>query len=324
MSSMFAPESCRNQPIRFLQRSWFNIIVLLLGFVFISSVLSYETHAQEATPGPSSDVSETQPSVNNNPTEPSENAAAKRPVTTNNDTDAAKDPDKKAPSADDSEDEEKTHDPAEILSEIRKNFAKKNGLDKKNDDLILSQSSAFIFLNRKKIRDVTESILDHWCLSSFEDDFNLTRIEFEAVVVPLVIDLDSDFDARLSLRNNDNPMLKNSEVEIALSKFTNFHIPESVMEFIKENLDNDEIASEDPSVYLPETFSNSSYMVLFLALLGFSILGYVIYRIIVWLFLLDQNKDFNLDDRKEEDVVAPVDMDAFSAYYFQKPSEDKR
>ena len=65
-------------------------------------------------------------------------------------------------------------------------------------------------------------------------------------------------------------------------------------------------------------------MVLFLALLGFSILGYVIYRIIVWLFLLDQNKDYNLDDRKEEDVVAPVDMDAFSAYYFQKTSDDKR
>ena len=318
---MFAPESCRNESIRFFQRCWCVTVILSL----ITALIAYnvETFAEEANSKSDLSALQTQTSVKDSAADSSsKKTEAYSTETDRKDAEAVKSSDKKAPSADDDGDEDKSLDSAEMLDLIRKSYAKKNGADNSKDNLIVSQSSACIFLNRKKIRDVSDNILDHWYLSSFEDDFNLTRIEFDAVVVnPLVIDLDIDIESRLSLKDNDSPIINNTEALQKFNAFINFPIPESVMNYIKEN--SEDIVDKKPSRLVPETLSSYNYVVLFLAILGLSILGYVIYKLVVWAFLLDQNPDYDLQKGNDEDVVAPVNMDAFSAYIFQEPAEKK-
>ena len=246
-------------------------------------------------------------------------SAAERPDTSaQKAADSETDSDKKSTVSDDSE--EKTVDAAEMLKTMRKSYEAKHGVDKSNDDLILSQSSGYVFLNRKRVRDVSNNILDYWFLSSFEDDFNLTLIAFDAISVkPLSIELDSDIESRLSLKNYDNPLLSYSETVRTLNPYINFPIPESVMVYVNEN--SEDIVDIDSSSLLPETFSSLFNVVLLLGLLGFSILGYVIYRIVVWAFVLDQNPEYDLQKGRNEEVVTPVDM--YKAYYYQMDIEEK-
>lgn len=301
---MFAPDSCRNQLIRFLQCGWFVTIFLLpiIAFSFFNAAAFAEESKSTSAPGSVQAKSAVKRSDSSAP------KAA----------DAGTNSDKKTTVSDDSEG--KTVDAAEMLKAMRKSYEAKNGVDNSNDDLILSQSSGYVFLNRKKVRDVADNILDHWFLSSFEDDFNLTLIVFDAISVkPLSIELDSDIDARLSLKNNDNPLLSYSETARTLNPYINFPIPESVMVYVNEN--SEDIVDIDSSSLLPETFSSLFNVVLLLGLLGFSILGYVVYRIVVWAFVLDQNKEYDLQKGRNEEVVAPVDM--YKAYYYQMDIEDK-
>ena len=285
--SMHAFEPCRHQQIRFFQRCWHVTVILLLTIAFASIDNAI---AEEAKSESDSSVLQAEASVSDD----SANTAAKRPATTTKaDSQAAADSDKNSSLADQNDDEDKTPDPVELLNAIRKSYLEKMGFDKLDDDLILSQSSAYIFLNRKKIRDVSNNILDYWFLSSFEDDFNLIRFEFESVVIkPVSINLDSDIESQLLLVNNDFPMLDKSEVSIVLSAYVNYPIPESVMEYLSEN--SEDVVDKNPSRLVPETLSSYNYVVLFLAILGLSILGYVIYRIIVWSFLLDQNPEYDI------------------------------
>ena len=304
---MFAPDSCRSQRIRFLQLGWF--VIFFLPLIIALSSFNAETFAKETKPESAPDAVETETSVKS----PAENAQKDDAAATNSD--------KKSTVSDDSE--EKTVDAAEMLKTIRKSRAKKSGAANANDDLILSQSSGYIFLNRKKTRDVTDNILDYWYLSSFDDDFNLTLIVFEAISVkPLTINLDPDIEARLSLKPSDNSLMNSSEAARTLNPYINFPIPESVMVYVNEN--SEETVGEGSSSFLPEVFSTSNYVVLILALLGFSILGYVIYRIVVWAFMLDQNREYDTQKGKNEEVVAPIDMNAYSAYFYQITPEEKR
>ena len=321
ISSMFTPESCRNQPIRFLQRGWFTILFLSLITAFSS--LNVEAFAEDAIAASAPIDSQTK-SIPKDKPDQSANAENQRSKTsTKKNADAANDSDKKAADANSESNEDATVNSAKMLNAIRKSYAKKSGADKSNDDLILSQSSAYIFLNRKKTRDIVENNLNYWYLSSFEDDFNLMRFVFDAIAVnPLVIDLGSDNELQLSLMDNDNSLMNYSETERALNAFINFPIPESVMKFISEN--SDDIVYKKPSRLVPESLSSYNYVVLFLLILGMSILGYAIYRIVVWAFLLDQNPDYDLQNRTEEDIVTPVNMDAYSAYFYQTHPEDKR
>lgn len=306
-SSMFASDSCRSQRIRCLQLGWF--VIFFLPLIIAFSSFNAQTLAEETKPKSEPGAVQTESTVKH----PAANAQK--------DAAAAKDSEKKSTASDASE--EKTVDAAEMLKAIRKSRAKKSGAANANDDLILSQSSGYLFLNRKRVRDVTDNILDHWYLSSFEDDLNLTLIVFEAVTIkPLTINLDPDIDARLSLQRNDYPLMNFSETARTLNPYINFPIPESVMVYINEN--SEETVSENASSFLPEMFSTYSYVVLILALLGFSILGYVIYRIVVWAFMLDQNREYDMQKGKDEEVVAPIDMNAYSAYFYQINPEEKR
>lgn len=320
---MFAPKFCCNQQIRFLQRFRRVLFILLLSIVSIA--FNVETFADNAYSQSAPAESQTRAiAANDNPADVSEDAAVSRSESpSEKDAKAANNSDKNSTAANDAADEEESVDALEMLNVIRKSYAQKLGIDNLNDDLILSQSSAYIFLSQKKIRDVANNILDYWYLSFFEDDFNLTLIAFNAVVInPLVIDLDSDIGFRLSLKNFDNSLVNCSETAGTFNAFINFPIPESVMEYIKEN--SEEIVDVTTTVLLPETFSSYNYVVLFLAILGFSILGYVIYRIVVWAFMLDQNPDYDIQNGRDDDVVAPVNMDVYNDYFYQLTPKDKR
>ena len=249
-------------------------------------------------------------------------SAVKRPdASAQKAADPEKDSDKKTAVSEDKDSEEKTVDAAEMLKAMRKSYEAKHGVDSSNDVLILSQSSGYVFLNRKRVRDVVDNILDHWYLSSFEDDLDMTLLVFDAISVkPLSIDLGYDIDARLSLKNNDNPLLNYSEAARTLNPYINFPIPESALVYANEN--SEETESENASSYIPDMFSTFNYFVLSLALLGFAILGYVVYKIVVWAFVLDQNKEYDLQKGRNEEVVVPVD--AYSAYYYQMNIEDEK
>ncbi len=305
---MFVPDSCRNQVTRFLQRGWFVIFFLSLAIAFSS--FNAQTRAEEVKSTSAPGAVQTKSTVKS----PEANAQK--------DTVAATDSDGKTTASDNKDSEEKTVDAAEMLKTIRKSYEAKKGVDKSHNESILAQSSGYIFLNRKKVRDVSNNILDHWYLSSFEDDFNLTRIVFETISVkPQAINLDSDVAARLSLITNDNSLINSSDAARTLNPYINFPIPESVMVYINEN--SEEIVSENASSYMPDMFSTYNYVVLFLALLGGALLGYVIYKIVVWAFILDQNPEYDLKKGRDEEVVAPVDMNAYSAYFYQITPEDK-
>ena len=318
---MLAPDSCRNCPIRLLQRCWRILIILPLAISVI--VLNVETFAEETNGKSASPSVQTKAApVNSKPAQSADNAAEKRSETPSSNTDSAK-TSKKAPAANDANDKDEAPDPAEMLNVIRKNYAKKTGADNLKDDLIISQSSFSIFLNRKKIRDVTENILNHWCLSSFEDDFNLTRIEFEAVdLKQSEIDLESDIESQLLLYDDDCPMVNSSDVSRTLNSFINFPLPKSFVDFLTDFYEENSVV--DAPTFIPESISLSSILVLFIGLLGFSLLGYTIYRIVVWAFMLDQNWEYDLQKGRNEDVVAPVSMDAFREYYFQTGVDNKK
>ena len=318
---MFTPESCRNQPIRFLQRGWFAILFLPLIIAFSS--LNVETFAEDANAASAPIDSQTKSIPKDKPGKSANTVNQRSKTSTKKNADAANVSDKKAANANRKSNEDATVKAAKMLHAIRKSYAKKAGADKSNDNLILSQSSAYIFLNRKKTRDIVENNLNYWYLSSFEDDFNLPLIVFDSIAKNLVvIDLGSDNESQLSLMNNDNSLMNYSETERTLNAYINFPIPESVMEVISEN--SADIVYKSPSKLVPESLSSYNYVVLFLLILGLSILGYAIYRIVVWAFLLDQNPEYDLQHRRAEDVVTPINMDAYSAYFYNTNPEDKR
>lgn len=322
--SMNTHESCCKQLIRFLQRRWQLIVSLSLTIVITAFAFSATTFAQEdktTTPAPT----QQKRSVISPPKETSAKSpkAAERPSSApKNKTNAEAGSDKNAESADNA-DEDKPTDPAEILDVIRKSWAAKNKDDISNDDLILSQYTSFIFLNRKSVRDVSGNILDSWLLSSFEETLNLTLIDFSFIEIrPVKVNLDSDVVSQLSLENVELPVLDNLESPLTLTVYVSFPLPESVMEFVNEH--SEEIVSSNAPTYLSETFSTFNYWVLLLAFLGFSILGYMIYRIVVWIFMLDQNREYDINYRKDEDVVVPLTMDAYNAYLYQSTPEDNQ
>lgn len=316
---MFASDFCRNRHIRFLQRCRLLLVVLPLTIAF--SALEVETFAEETKPKSASAAIQTE-AKNVKPVKTAENAEAQggeSPKT--NKSNEAKSSQPKAAPADNGGEEDNAPNFAEILKHLRNSYAKKHGIDLLKNDLILSQSSGYIFLSRKRVRDVSDNILDHWYLSSFEDEFNLTLIEFESISVsPLSIDLNPDVNLRISLNKSNSSMLDNSEMARTLNPYINFPIPESVMVYIKEN--SEEVVSANESSFLPD-MSTSNYFVLFLAFFGFAILIYIIYRIIVWAFMLDQNPENDLQKGRNEEVVTPIDMNAYSAYFYQITPEDK-
>ena len=157
---MFAPKSCSNQQMRFLQRHWLILIFLPLAMAFFSFALFCETQGQD--PGSTSvpPVMQSQPDANDNSTGSKTNTTAKNSETAvPKEADASDDSDKQA-AADDDANEDIAPDPAEILDIIRKSYAKRRGEDASQDALILSQSSSFIFLNRKKA--IQNYILIHY------------------------------------------------------------------------------------------------------------------------------------------------------------------
>ena len=318
---LFASKPCRNQPIRFLER--FRLLPAIALFTIASIVFNAETIAEEANAKSAPSDLQIKAIEKDKPSDNSAKITAPTSETktkTKKDVEATKDSDKKTEASNSESDEENAVDAVEMLNFIRKYYEKKAGVDNLNDDLILSQSSGYIFLSRRKVRDVSNNILDYWLLSSFEDDLNLTYLVFEAISVkPLTIDLNSDIEARLSLNNYDNPIMSYSEATRKLNAFINFPIPESAMIFVNEN--SEEVVDISSPSFLQETFSTLNYFVLSLGLVGFSILGYIVYRIIVWAFMLDQNKEYDIQKRRDEDVVAPVDMNVYNSYFFQTPPD---
>lgn len=233
------------------------------------------------------------------------------------DSDAAKDPE------DASRDSDESSDTADILYAIRKIYAEKFGMDKQTDDMILSQSSSYVFLSRKKVQDVENGILDNWLLSSFEDYLNLTLIKFyEINIPPIKINLDSDIAQRMPIYSADDLMqYYSSDAPISVSCYTNFRIPETVLKYANENSDETDKSNDASSS--PETMASLDYFVLFLGILGFSIFGYIVYRIVVWAFMIDQPSEPNSANDMGNNIVVPIDNDAFSSYYYQAGVEDR-
>lgn len=213
-------------------------------------------------------------------------------------------------------------DAADILYAIRNSYAEKAGVDLQIDNLIRSQSNSYVFLKRNKPQDSPNNLLDNWVLSSFEDNMNLTLIEFSFINIPAVnVNLDSDIARLFSFIGADNSLLNYTGYDLVMNCYVNFRIPESVMKYIDENIGEIMDVASDPAP--PEKASTIDYFVLALAVLGFSLLGYIIYRIVVYAFLLDQNQNFEIRKPVDGDVVTPVNMDAFSEYLFSANYEDK-
>ncbi len=214
-------------------------------------------------------------------------------------------------------------DTADILYSIRNSYTEKNGADRQIDDLIRSQSNSYVFLKRNKTQDASDNLLDNWLLSSFEDNVNLTLIEFTFINIPAVnVDLDSDIGHLLAIIGVDNSLLNYTGYDLVMNCYVSFRISESVMKYIDENAGEIvDVANESAPL---EKTSTIDYLVLALAILGLSILGYLIYRIVVYAFLLDQRQGVEIHKPVDGDIVTPINMDAFSEYIFSAGVEDKK
>ena len=222
-----------------------------------------------------------------------------------------------------SSDSDESTDTAEILYAIRNSYAEKAGADKQIDDLIRSQSNSCVFLKRNKPQDSPDNLLDNWFLSSFEDNLNLTFIEFSFINIPAInVNLDSDIVRLISIIGADNSLLNYTGYDLVMNCYVNFRISESVMEYIDQNAGEIVDVVSDPAP--PEKTSSIDYFVLALALLGLSILGYIVYRIVVYAFLLDQNQSVEIRNPADGEVVTPISMDAFSEYLYSADFEDKK
>ncbi|MBR5711134.1 MAG: hypothetical protein IKX40_10285 [Thermoguttaceae bacterium] len=214
-------------------------------------------------------------------------------------------------------------DTADILYAIRNSYAEKDNKDKQIDDLIRSQSNSYVFLKRNKPQDSPNNLLDNWLLSSFEDNMNLTLIEFGFVNIPAVnVNLDSDIVHLLAIIGVENSLLNYTGYDLVMNRYINFRIPESVMKYIDENIG--EIVDVTRAPAPPIKTSTIDYLVLALAILGLSILGYVIYRIVVYLFLLDQRNSFEVREPADRDIVTPISMETFSECLFSAGYEDTK
>ena len=213
-------------------------------------------------------------------------------------------------------------DTAEIFYEIRDIYDEKRGVNKETEDLIRSQSSSSVFVYRRKTRDVGSNIIDNWILSSFEErTFSMEIAPSFIEISPVTVDLDDDITRLLSITDAEYPMLNSTDLELAMSAFTNFLIPESVMTYIKENCYD--ITSLPTFFLMPETFTSFNYVVLLLALLGLSILLYMIYRIVVWRFMLDQNKEHDLSVNTYSEAGSPINMESYNTCLFPPGFDDE-
>lgn len=292
----------------------------------IAFIFTAETFAQESNSQPTPAVKATQQtpdSANDNSVNASPKTESNTPTSAPQNSPSTADAENQTASSDNSDDSQETVSPAEVLDYIRKKRAGNDETNQSNDDLILAQSSAYVFLSRHKVRDSSESNLDNWLLSSFEGALYLSEIFPSFInISPVKINMDSNYKHSSSIITPELPLLNTSDRTLAMSIYVNLPIPDSVMEYIIEN--NDDLESLKPTTNIPVTASPFNYIIIALALLGFSILGYIIYRIIVWAFMLDQKPEYNVNSETTEDVVAPIDMDAFSAYFSQTTPDVKK
>lgn len=324
---MLAPKFSFSRQTQYLQYCWQNIVFQALITALAALAFHAETFAQEsnAQAVPSvKNAQETADAGNDNPVGSSTITQSEPPSQAPQNSPSTTDAENQAESSDNSDDEEETISPSEILNFIRKKRAGNDETDVLNDNLILSQSSAYIFLSRKRVRDSSENNLDNWLLSSFEGALYLSEIFPSFInVSPINISLTSDIKHSLSINKSDLPLLWNSDRPLVMSIYVNLPIPDSVTSFIIEN--NDEIISSiSNSVDASTRTSIVDYFILALALLGFAILAYIIYRIIVWAFMLDQNSEYDSNKETTEEVIAPIGMDAFSEYFSQNTPDSNK
>lgn len=294
----------------------------LIAFTFNAETFAQETNSQSA-PAVKKEK-QTADDANDKPVSSSPKTESNKPTPAPQNNPSKTDAETQTDSSENSDDDsQETISPSDILNYIRKKRAVFDETNDLNDNLILSQSSAYIFLNRKKVRDSSENYLDNWLLSSFEGALYLSEIFPSFInISPVKIDIDPDYKQSLSIIVPEFPILKNSAPSPVMSIYVNLPIPDSVTEYISEN--NDEIVSLKAATNLPVKTSTFNYFILALGLLGFSILGYIIYRIIVWAFMLDQNQDIDFNNEVNEDVVTPIGMDAFSDYFSQTIQNNKK
>lgn len=293
----------------------------IIAFAFTPETLAQESNSQSVPVVKA--TQQTPDSANDNSVNASPKTESDKSTQTQQTSPSKTDAENQTQSSDNNDDSQETISPAEVLDYIRKKRAGNDETNKLNDDLILAQSSAYVFLSRHKVRDSSESNLDNWLLSSFEGALYLSDIFPSFInISPVKIDMNSDYKHSLSVFNPELLLLSNSDRSLAMSIYVNLPIPDSVTEYIIEN--NDDIEILKPATNIPTTASPLNYYILALALLGFAILGYIIYRIIVWAFILDQNTEYDVNRAPTEDVVAPIDMDAFSAYFSQTTPDVKK
>lgn len=322
---MSAPKSCINRQPQYSQYCRHHIIFQALITAIIAVVFNAEAVAQESNSQTVPTVKndrKTANSVNSNPVNSSPKTESDTPTSAPQTSPSKTDAENQTESSDNSGDSQESISSSEILEYIRKKRAENNETNRPTDNLILTQSSSYVFLNQKKVRDSSENNLDYWLLSSFEGALYLSDIFPSFInISPVKINLDSDYNQSLNISVSEFPLLNNSDRSLAMSIYVNLPIPDSVTDYITEN--NDEIISLKAAAYIPIKTSPFNYLILALALLGFAILGYIIYRIIVWAFMLDQNKDYDFKNGATEDVVTPIGMDAFSAYFSQTIPKNK-
>ena len=320
-------------PVMFISvsKSWFNLpielyrlcrmITLLISLTTVLAAFAFAVPQLALSDEPSNATADSTSDSRGDTNAPAPEAPANPDAAET--TEAAEDTENAEATEDASSDSIESTDTAEILYSIRNSYAEKAGADRQIDDLIRSQSNSYVFLKRNKPQDSPNSLLDNWLLSSFEDYMNLTLIEFGFVNIPAVdVNLDSDIGRLFSLIGADNSLLNYTGYDLVMNNYVNFRIPESVMEYIDENAG--EIVDVTRAPAPPVKTSTIDYLVLALAILGLSILGYVIYRIIVYLFLLDHRTSFASHATVDRDIVAPMDMNAFSECLFSAGYEDDK
>lgn len=322
---MSAPKSSFHRQTQYSPYCQKHIILQALITAAIAFTFNAETFAQESNshkaPAVKNERQTTAP-ANDNPVNSSPKAESDKPSTAPHPNPSKTDAENLTRSSGNSDDSQESISPSEVLEYIRKKRAGNDDANQLNDLLILTQSSSYVFLNRHKVRDSSESNLDNWLLSSFEGALYLSEIFPSFInISPVRVNLDSDYNQSLNINNLEFPLLNNSDRSLVMSIYVNLPIPDSVTQNISEN--NDEIVSLKTADYIPVKTSSLNYYILALALLGFAILGYIIYRIIVWAFMLDQNTEYNVNSETTDDVVTPIGMDAFSAYFSQTIPDNK-